>query len=92
MAALATYAEEIPEPVLEMASIEFTPAPSIVLSRSPEPEIEMPAAATGGEVVAAGAVIETAEAVAAPPPVLANPLLPSGPTAPQRRSRIATPR
>ncbi len=92
MAALATYAEEIPEPVLEMASIEFTPAPAIVLSRSPEPEIEMPAAVMGGEEVAGGAAIETAEAAPAPPPVLANPLLPPDPTAPQRRARIATPR
>jgi spore germination cell wall hydrolase CwlJ-like protein len=92
MAALATYADEIPEPVLEMASIEFTPAPAIVLSRSPEPEIEMPAAVTGGEEVAGGAAIETAEAAAAPAPVLANPLVSPGPAAPQRRARIATPR
>lgn len=92
MAALATFAEEIPEPVLEMASIEFTPAPSIVLARSPELQIQAGTGEAGGEEAVVGAAIETTEAAAPPPPVLANPLLAPSATTPQRRTRIATPR
>lgn len=92
MAALATFVEEIPEPVLEMASIDLTLPPLITLARPPELQIEATAAGSGPEETAAEVAIETADAAPAPPPVLANPLAPPSATAPQRRARIAVPR
>jgi hypothetical protein len=93
LAALATYVEELP-PVTD-AGEAFEPmvGPAVSLTAVPrvaaEPEPETREAVA--EAVAPPEPVEVVVAPPAPPPILANPLAP--PTAaPQRRSRIATPR
>jgi hypothetical protein len=93
LAAQATYVEELP-PVIE-AGEAFEPVvgPAVSLTAVPRvtAEPEPAAIASLAEATAPSTPVEVAAAAPAPPPILANPLAP--PTAaPQRRSRIATPR
>jgi len=90
MASLATYAEEIPEPVLETVEFDLTPAKPIGLALPIE--IKVPAPVESAEAASAAPAAEVVEATPAPPPVLANPMAPPSVTAPQRRARIAVPR
>jgi hypothetical protein len=91
LAAIATYVEELPEPILEttVADIDLT-TPLVI----PVP----PARDVAGDRVAAEIAGEATPAVttevSAPqaPPTVANPLVPSTATASQRRSRLAVPR
>lgn len=90
LAALAIHPEEVPEPVLESATMDLTLTAPIVLT--PPEKMVAPDPGEGGEKTAAEPVVETVAAPPPPPPVLANPLAPPSATAPQRRARIAVPR
>ncbi len=90
MAALATYAEEIPEPVLEMVELDLTSAKPIALALPIE--IKVPAPVESAEAASPEPAAEMAKAAPAPPPVLANPLAPPSAITTQRRARIAVPR
>ena len=88
LAALATFVETPPPelveiPVTELLTPDFlaTEVPSV----APEPVVP-----SAPQIVTA--TPEVTAAPPAPPPVLTNPLTPAGATAPQRRTRIATPR
>jgi hypothetical protein len=93
LAAVATYVEELPPVVDAGLAIEPDLGPALPLAAVPRLAVE-PTEPTPGETlaeVAAPAPVEVAAPPPAPPAILANPL--AAPTAaPQRRSRIATPR
>ena len=94
LAALATYIEELPVPLVDTGvAIQTVAAPVITLTPMSRPQVETQTE-SGAVAEEAASAVETAEAAAAPPPppaVLSNPLVPLT-TAPQRRSRIAAPR
>ena len=94
LAALATYIEELPAPLVDTGvAIQTVAAPVITLTPMSRPQVETQTE-SGAVAEEAASAVETAEAAAAPPPppaVLSNPLVPLT-TAPQRRSRIAAPR
>jgi hypothetical protein len=94
LAALATYVEELPVPLVDTGvAIQTVAAPVITLTPMSRPQVETQTE-SGAVAEEAASAVETAEAAAAPPPppaVLSNPLVPLT-TAPQRRSRIAAPR
>ncbi|WP_298125325.1 cell wall hydrolase [Brevundimonas sp.] len=91
LAAIATYVEELPEPVLATVVTEVDLTPSVVLTVPPVTEAEQPPVEpfASNETTVAGTVDG---ATPQTPPTLANPLVPSTIATPQRRSRLAVPR
>jgi hypothetical protein len=88
LAAVATYVEELPPPVVETVEMDLSLAEPVNLVAPVRVEAENAARLDSDPEPE---VVETVAAPPPPPPVLANPLAPPT-TAPARRARIAVPR